>query len=121
MKYIKMSTFIYVCELLCLTLCLPMSHTVSGDKQPICCAPEQWEGTMLLLLYLDYGTVFLYSNTAFSYINGTVRIAYSVFNKKIYLGKKCVEHHFLFRFYLAIFMDDPSFRLFEVPIVRLRF
>ena len=46
MKYIKMSTFIYVCELLCLTLCLPMSHTVSGDKAPICCVPEQWEGTM---------------------------------------------------------------------------
>ena len=87
MKYIKMSTFIYVCELLCLTLCLPMSHTVSGDKQHICCVPEEWEGTM----YLDYGTVFIDSNTAFSYINGTVRIAYSVSNKKIYLGIKGVE------------------------------
>ena len=43
------------------------------------------------ILYLDYGTVFIDSNTAFSYINGTVRIAYSVSNKKIYLGIKGVE------------------------------
>ena len=42
-------------------------------------------------MFLDYGTVFIDSNTAYSYINGSVHIAYSIPLKKIYLGVKGVE------------------------------
>lgn len=42
-------------------------------------------------MYLDYGTVFIDSNTAYSYINGSVRFAYSVPLQKIYFGIKGVE------------------------------
>ena len=69
-----------------LTLLLMISNTIEADNN-ICCVPEEWEGTM----FLDYGTVFIDSNTAFSYINGTVHAAYSVPLKKIYFGVKGVE------------------------------
>ena len=42
-------------------------------------------------MFLDFGTVFIDSNTAYSYINGSVHIAYSIPLKKIYLGIKGVE------------------------------
>ena len=73
-----------------LVVCLTLSGftcNASNAEPPICCIRDEWEGQM----YLDYGTVFIDANTAFSYINGTVHIAYSVPQKKIYLGIKGVE------------------------------
>ncbi|XP_052786238.1 uncharacterized protein LOC128221678 [Mya arenaria] len=62
-----------------------------GDalKNPdnICCVRQEWEA----LLYLDYATVFIDQNTAFAYINGSVKFGYSLSRGKVYMHIDGVE------------------------------
>lgn len=60
---------------------------LSDTSDNLCCVKKEWEG----LMYLDYGTVFIDQNTAFAYINGSVRIGYSLSRQKIYFKVEGVE------------------------------
>lgn len=79
-------TYVYVVLVVAILTTVP---TVQSDV--ICCVPDQFEG----LVYLGYGNVFidLHSarlrgrtpSTAYSYINGTVTLAYDYTNRQSYL------------------------------------
>ncbi|KAL4240203.1 hypothetical protein ACF0H5_000997 [Mactra antiquata] len=60
---------------------------VNEKENNICCMPQEWEAQM----YLDYGTVFIDSNTAFAYFNGSVHAAYSTSKNKVYFHIKGFE------------------------------
>ena len=85
-----------VCTLL-LTLWLSLIATIQCYRLPflanpihddyVCCISDEWEG----LMFLDYGTVFIDSNTAFAYMNGTVHTGYSFDKKKVYFDIKGFE------------------------------
>ncbi|XP_052785366.1 uncharacterized protein LOC128221013 isoform X2 [Mya arenaria] len=51
------------------------------DPDTICCVRPEWEA----LMYLDYATVFIDQNTAFAYINGSVKFGYSLSRGKVYI------------------------------------
>ena len=66
----------------------------TGVRNNICCTSDQWEG----LAFLGYGTVFLDSRsmdrrpeTAFSYINGSIILAYDFTNSRTFMSLNGVE------------------------------
>ncbi|KAH3867826.1 uncharacterized protein LOC127867640 [Dreissena polymorpha] len=58
-----------------------------SSEASYCCVRHDWEA----LMYIDFGTVFIDQNTAFSYINGTVKAAYSLSQKKIFFKLAGIE------------------------------
>ncbi|KAL4240204.1 hypothetical protein ACF0H5_000998 [Mactra antiquata] len=65
---------------------------VREDEDNICCVPQEWEAKM----FLNYGMVFIDSNTMFDYFNATVHAAYSFPKKKVYFHVKGTESSPLF-------------------------
>ena len=58
----------------------------------ICCTPDVWKADM----FLDYGLVFIDNkrdapNTAYSYINGSVKLTYDYENRRSYLKLQGTE------------------------------
>lgn len=84
-RNIKMKTCVISCfVILCMldVISPRMFFPSNEDNENICCLPTLWEA----MLYMDYGTVFIDSNTAFAYINGTVHAAFSFPKKKVYFN-----------------------------------
>lgn len=61
-------------------------HLYHGTSANICCTPDQWDA----FLYFDYGNVFIDEkvsgpDTAYSVINGTIKLSYDYKNQRLYM------------------------------------